>query len=227
MGSTFSSSSTPEENASRGSDLSEDLFDSYVEGDYFPSLRGKVIAITGTTTGLGFHLARIAIAKEAASLLLLNRTSERADKAEQDLKKLIKDANKTEIKKVHCDLMSLDSVRQAAEEVNQVASKHGGLDCLCCNAGIMAMPDKRTQDGYEIQMQTNQLSHFLLTQQVFPSLEKAAASRGEARVVFQSSAARNNPSRDLEEAYFLKCDEGTLGGDRSVSNRSFCTEVKS
>ena len=39
----------------------------------------------------------------------------------------------------------------------------------------MARADEATKDGYDIQMQTNHLSHFLLVKEIFPLLEKAAA----------------------------------------------------
>ena len=58
---------------------------------------------------------------------------------------------------------------------------------------ISAMPlrkDAATVDGYDSQMQTNHLSHFLLTKELLPLLEKAAALRGEARVVTLTSLAR-------------------------------------
>jgi len=42
------------------------------------------------------------------------------------------------------------------------------LDVLVNNAGIMATGDIATKDGYDIQMQTNHLSHFLLTARVWP-----------------------------------------------------------
>jgi len=45
---------------------------------------------------------------------------------------------------------------------------NGGIDVLCSNAGVMALEDDATQDGYDVQMQTNHLSHFLLTQEVPP-----------------------------------------------------------
>jgi NAD(P)-dependent dehydrogenase (short-subunit alcohol dehydrogenase family) len=54
----------------------------------------------------------------------------------------------------------------------------------------MGMPDRATPDGFDVQMQSNHLSHFLLTSLVWPLLEVAATKRGEARVVNHSSGAR-------------------------------------
>ena len=75
------------------------------------------------------------------------------------------------------------------------------------------MPDKVTADGYEQQMQTNHLSHFLLTSLLMPALEAAAAARGEARVVNHSSAARKSPPAALGRKYFEKGSDGKFGGD--------------
>ena len=108
--------------------------------------------------------------------------------------------------------MSFDSVRKAAAEVNQAVKPYGGLDVLCNNAGIMAFDDKRTVDGFDLQMQTNVLSHFLLTSLVYPSVKDAADKRGEARIVTQSSSAKDMAAK-LEAKYFEKCEEGTLGGN--------------
>jgi NAD(P)-dependent dehydrogenase (short-subunit alcohol dehydrogenase family) len=74
------------------------------------------------------------------------------------------------------------------------------------------MPDAATEDGYDTQMQSNHLSHFLLTSGVWPLLEKAASLRGEARVCNHSSGARNKPAGDLEARYLQK-NGGNLGGD--------------
>eukprot|EP00951_Prasinocladus_malaysianus_P015497 scaffold118963_cov45-Prasinocladus_malaysianus.AAC.1 len=76
----------------------------------------------------------------------------------------------------------------------------------------MAMPDEATKDGYDIQMQTNHLSHFLLTKELFPLLEKAAERHGEARVVQMTSEARKMPSTPLKPEYFGK-NSGKLGGN--------------
>ena len=100
------------------------------------------------------------------------------------------------------------SVRKAAEEM---AAKLGEvvLDALVNNAGVMALADIATGDGYDVQMQTNHLSHFLLTRELWPLLEKAAEVRGEARVVNHSSLARMGKVLD---ARYLKRNGGALGG---------------
>mmetsp|Transcript_68810 Transcript_68810/g.143704 ORF Transcript_68810/g.143704 Transcript_68810/m.143704 type:complete len:210 (-) Transcript_68810:349-978(-) len=66
-------------------------------------------------------------------------------------------------------------------------------------------------------MQTNHLSHFLLTAESWPLLEKAVSLRGEARVVNHSSGARNrggDGKKPLDEKYLQK-NGGNLGGDDS------------
>ena len=101
------------------------------------------------------------------------------------------------VETIECDLQSYASVRAAAAKLNGIAAEFGGLDALVNNAGVMGVPDERTSDGFDVQMQTNHLSHFLLTKLVMSSLEAAAASRGEAVTpgVFRSlGRAANVPS---------------------------------
>ena len=101
-------------NPDREKKLPEDLFDSYMTNEeLIPSLDGKTVAITGTTSGLGFNIARCAITKNAALVLLLNRKSERSEKCEENLKKYLTEGSKTVIKTIDCDLMSFDSVKKA------------------------------------------------------------------------------------------------------------------
>merc|ERR1740129_511028 len=99
--------------------------------------------------------------------------------------------------------MSFASVRKAAVELNKMLSSEG-LDVLCNNAGIMGTVDKATQDGCDVQMQTNHLSHFLLTAEVWPLLEEAANHKGEARVVILSVFARRYPVKPLDARFLGK-----------------------
>jgi len=171
-----------------------------------PSMQGKVVAITGCTSGTGL-IAATAVAKKGGEVIMLNRKSERAEAAEQKVKGAAPGAK---VSTIACDLTSLDAVRTAAADLKKACP--GGLDVLCCNAGVMANPDQATVDGYDIQMQTNHLSHFLLVKELMPSLEQAASSRGEARVVAMSSGARLYPSTPLKAEYYGK-NGGNLGGD--------------
>lgn len=189
--------------------------------DSLQNLKGKNYAVTGCTSGTGFFAAKAAITKGSNLVLLLNRPSKRAEEAHKKLYGYAEKLGKnTRVETVYCDLQSFDSVRKCAIEVERISKPYGGLDALLNNAGIMGLPDSRTVDGFDIQMQTNHLSHFLLTYLLMPSLESAASCRGESRVVQHSSGARagfmssssESPGM-LEKKYFCKCITGSLGGD--------------
>lgn len=171
-----------------------------------PAMTGKTVAITGTTSGTGKVTAEV-LAGLGATVLLLNRPSERVEAAMLELRARHPQA---EVVDVACDLQSFESVRSAAARVRELSP--GGLDALCNNAGVMALRDLATPDGFDVQMQTNHLSHFLLTAEVFDRLEHAASVRGEARVVNHSSIARKGVPRQLRPQYLDKLG-GRLGGD--------------
>lgn len=114
-----------------------------------PGLHGKMFAITGTTSGTGYECAK-AILSHGGNVLALNRPSERATKALLSLN-LVGKEHSTTAQHVECDLSSFQSVAAACKEVKIQCS--GVLYALVCNAGIMAFPDQRTVDGYDIQMQ--------------------------------------------------------------------------
>ena len=177
----------------------------------YTTLEGKRIAITGTTSGTGFAAADT-IAGLGGELVLFNRKSTRADSA---LARLKEKHPKAVITPIDCDLMSFSSVRQAAETY---LSKFGGegLDVLANNAGIMAFDNLVTEDGFDVQIQTNHLSHYLLTHLLFPELEIAANRTGEARIVNHSSLARWLFPISIDRVYFQKnTDNSKLGGNWS------------
>jgi len=170
-----------------------------------PDLSGRVFVITGTTTGTGKVVAE-EVAKKGAEVFLLNRSSSRSDKALAELKEAVPDAA---FHQVECDLQDFDSVRSAAEAVKSSASK---VNVIVLNAGIMATADAATKQGYDTQMQTNVLSHFLLARELYPLVEKGAEQDGEARIVNHSSVARFGKNL---EAKYLEKNGGNLGGNSS------------
>lgn len=134
---------------------------------------------------------------------MLNRPSDRATKAEEAVKAEVPIGGKTQVETVPCDLQDFASVRAAATTIK---SKYRKIDVLCNNAGVMALNDYATKDGYDVQVQTNVLSHFLLTKELFPLLSAAPSGR----VVHHSSIARHGGP--LKAEYFGK-NGGNLGGD--------------
>jgi len=162
-------------------------------------MTNKVVAITGTTSGTGFVCAR-EVSKKGATVILLNRKSERSQNALKHLQDSVPDGN---FDLIDCDLQSFDSVRNA---VKTIKSKYEVIDVLVNNAGVMALKDEATTDGYDIQMQTNVISHFLITKELFPLLRKSE----EARIVNHSSMARLGGP--LVSDYFEQ-KGGNLGGD--------------
>lgn len=170
-----------------------------------PSLEGKTVAITGCTTGTGLVAAICAVHKGASTVLMLNRESERATAAEETVKKEIKEGQTVTVETISCDLQNLASVQKAADTIK---AKYSKLDVLCNNAGVMALDDYATTDGYDVQMQTNHLSHFLLTKELISLLGKS----DDARVVHHSSDGRHG--EPLKPEYFGK-NGGNLGGNGS------------
>lgn len=169
-------------------------------------MTGKVVAITGTTSGTGFVCAR-EVAKRGAKVLLLNRKSDRAANALKQLQEAVPGAA---FEAIDCDLQNFTSVREAAAKIS---AGHEVLDVLVNNAGVMALKDQATGDGYDVQMQTNVISHFLLTKELFPLLKKSA----QARIVNHSSMARLGGP--LEIKYFEQ-NGGNLGGDGTEEENS-------
>ena len=174
--------------------------------DDIPDLKGKTFVITGTTSGTG-RVASRAIAEKGGRVVMLNRPSVRSIAAQGFMDTAYPDG---EIQTVECDLLSFASVRRAAAEVAELCAD-SGVYALINNAGIMAMPDEATEDGFDIQMQANHLSHFLLTAKLFGALQRGAQRHGEARIVNHTSIARRGVRR-LKPKYLEK-NGGNLGGN--------------
>ena len=116
-----------------------------------------------------------------ARIYLAARNPSKGLAAAEDVKKIVPNAP---ISFVECDLSSLSSVRNAAE---QVISQTQRLDILVCNAGIVAVPMGQSKDGYEIQFATNHLGHALLIQLFLPILKKTAEQYLDARIISLTS----------------------------------------
>jgi NAD(P)-dependent dehydrogenase (short-subunit alcohol dehydrogenase family) len=133
-------------------------------------LRGRTVLITGANSGIGFEAAR-QLAAHGPHLLLACRNLEKGERA---LGTILEGTPHANAELLELDLASLASVRAAAEHLTR---RIEALDVLINNAGVMALPPRKTADGFEMQFGTNHLGHFALTGLLFPLLTKATAAR--------------------------------------------------
>lgn len=131
---------------------------------------GKVIVITGANSGLGLESTRL-LASKGATVVMGCRTPQKGDEAAALVRAKLPKAS---LEVMELDLSSLASITAFAQAL---AQKHPRVDVLMNNAGVMALPYRKTADGFELQLGTNHLGHFALTAQVLPLLEAAPAGR--------------------------------------------------
>ena len=118
-----------------------------------PDLGGRTAVVTGANSGIGLVSAR-ELARVGAHVVLAVRDQERGRTAAASI------SGSTEVRRL--DLADLSSVRAFAEVWD------GDLDVLINNAGVMAIAERRTVDGFEMQFATNHLGHFALTNLLLP-----------------------------------------------------------
>jgi NAD(P)-dependent dehydrogenase (short-subunit alcohol dehydrogenase family) len=136
-----------------------------------PDLAGRVAVVTGASSGIGVETAR-GLAGAGAHVVLAVRDTAKGARVAAAIE------GETEVRPL--DLADLASVRAFA------AAFTGPLDLLINNAGIMAVPEGRTADGFELHIGTNHLGHFALTALLRPHL------RGRVVTVSSLAAARGH-----------------------------------
>ncbi len=145
-----------------------------------PNLNGEVAVVTGANGGLGLESAK-ALAGAGAHVVMAARNQEKAATARDQILAAHPEAS---LEIVELDLGSFESTNAAAAKI---AANHPRIDILINNAGLMAMPERRTVDGYEMQFGVNHLGHWIFTARLLPQM--LAADR--ARVVTVTSTAHH------------------------------------
>jgi NAD(P)-dependent dehydrogenase (short-subunit alcohol dehydrogenase family) len=141
-----------------------------------PDQSGRVAVVTGANSGIGLVAAR-ELARAGAYVVMTVRDTERGEQAARQVR-----ANGAAVEVMRLDLADLGSVGAFADAF---AARHEGPDLLVNNAGVMALPHRRTADGFEMQLGTNHLGHFALTGRLLQGILR----RRDPRVVTVSSNA--------------------------------------
>ncbi|WP_433757447.1 oxidoreductase [Nocardia sp. CA-135398] len=169
-----------------------------------PDQSGRTIIVTGANSGLGAVTAR-ALAGAGAQVVLACRNVAKGEKVAGEI------GARAEVREL--DLADLASVRAFADAVDRA-------DVLINNAGVMAVPQRRTADGFEMQIGTNHLGHFALTGLL---LEKISD-----RVVTVSSGAHRVGKIDLDDLNWehRKYQRWSAYGQAKLANLMFAYELQ-
>jgi NAD(P)-dependent dehydrogenase (short-subunit alcohol dehydrogenase family) len=141
-----------------------------------PDLHGHTAIVTGANSGIG-RVAALELARAGAAVTLAVRDTTKGKAAAAGM------AGDVTVR--HLDLADLASVRSFADAVE------GPVNLLVDNAGVMATPEQRTADGFEMQIGTNHLGHFALTNLLLPQITD--------RVVVVSSDLHRSGRIDLDD----------------------------
>jgi NAD(P)-dependent dehydrogenase (short-subunit alcohol dehydrogenase family) len=135
-----------------------------------PDQRGKLVVVTGGNSGIGYE-ASLALAGANAHVILAVRNVDKGEEAAGEIRQRYPQAQVTVMA---LNLADLKNVRAFAESF---LASHDRLDVLINNAGVMALPARKTVDGFEMQFGTNHLGHFALTGLLLPVLKKTPGAR--------------------------------------------------
>jgi NAD(P)-dependent dehydrogenase (short-subunit alcohol dehydrogenase family) len=170
-----------------------------------PRLDGRTVVVTGASSGIGLAAAR-ELGRAGAHVVLAVRDLARGEQAAAQV------PGAREVRRL--DLADLASVRAFAEAWD------GDIDVLIDNAGVMATPERRTADGFELQIGTNHLGHFALTNLLLPHITD--------RVVTVASGAHRMGSIRLDDLNWHRGDyhRWQAYGQSKLANLLFTLELE-
>jgi NAD(P)-dependent dehydrogenase (short-subunit alcohol dehydrogenase family) len=153
-------------------------------------LTTKRVLVTGVSAGLGVETAR-ALAAHGAEVVGAARDLSKALAATEQVRSQASRGGSLQL--VQLDLASLQSVRRCADGLLAAGKP---FDVIIANAGVMACPKGTTADGFETQLGTNHLGHFVLVNRI------ASLLRRGSRLVNLSSAGHRYSDVDLDDPNF-------------------------
>ena len=143
-------------------------------------LTGRTALVTGGYSGIGLEVVR-ALHAAGAHVLVPAR---RPELAAAEL------AGLEGVRVGELDLADQASVAAYAETVTE------RLDLVILNAGVMACPETRTPEGWELQLATNHLGHFALVARLWPRIAEGA------RVVSVSSLGHHHSGMRWDDPWW-------------------------
>ena len=152
-------------------------------------LSGKRSIVTGAASGIGVETAR-ALARTGAEVTLAVRNIDAGEKTAADITATTGNEN---IRVASLDLTDRGSIAKF------IAGWNEPLHILVNNAGVMALPEQHTPEGWEMQFATNYLGHFALALGLYDAL----AADGAARIVSVSSSGHLMSPIVFDDIHFM------------------------
>uniref|UniRef100_A0A8C0BS05 Polyprenol dehydrogenase n=1 Tax=Buteo japonicus TaxID=224669 RepID=A0A8C0BS05_9AVES len=178
------------------------LFTGLARAVFFPTQNGKVAIVTGGAKGIGYqtvkHLARLGM-----HVIIAGNSESEGQEAVRKIQEetltgkvcfyiIVTDLTlfsfisaSLPVEFLYCDLASMKSIRQF---VQRFRAKDCPLHVLVNNAGVMLVPERKTEDGFEEHFGLNYLGHFLLTNLLLDMLKQSGTHSHNARIITVSSA---------------------------------------
>jgi protochlorophyllide reductase len=179
-----------------------------------PNLHGKVALVTGANSGLGLEIAK-GLALAGSAVVLACRNVDKANRAADDIRKA---GAQGEVSVLRLDLADLSSVAAAAREFRDSGKS---LDLLVNNAGLMAVDQAKTADGFEMQLGVNHLGHFALTADLLPTLLATSGSR----VVTMASMGHRMGKMNFDDLMHTQYDRWPPYFQSKLANLLFTAEL--
>lgn len=178
-------------------------------------MQGKVVVITGATSGVG-QAAAEEFARLGARVVITARDAKRAEATLAALKAA---GPGQAHRAVFGDLFSLAEMKRVGAEIAAAEPK---IDVLANNAGAMFLKHIETADGLESSLALNHMAYFVITNALLPSLK---ATPG-ARIVSTSSIAHRGGKLTFDaDGRPVSKSAGEAYGDTKLYNILFTREL--
>jgi NAD(P)-dependent dehydrogenase (short-subunit alcohol dehydrogenase family) len=176
---------------------------------------GKVMMVSGATSGIGKETARV-LANEGATVVILGRNPKKAVAIVEELQR---ETGNPKVEYLLADLSSQAEIRRLAEEFKQ---RYDRLDVLVNNAGEFNLRRRLSTDGIEMTFAVNHLAYFLLTNLLLDVIKASAP----ARIINVSSGSHRSTTinfNDLNGEQVFR--SGQAYGQSKLANVLFTYEL--
>lgn len=160
------------------------------------NIKGKTVAITGSTGGIGIPLCK-ELLKRGASLILVDRNKSKSTALREAL---LKEFNTARICHVTADMADINSVKAATDQLINME-----IDYFIHNAGAYSIPRYITDNGYDNVFHINFIAPYYMIKKLAPSIKEKGG-----RIIATGSIAHRYSKTDVNDFDFRNRKKASL-----------------